>query len=187
MGLDITAYSKLKHLGHHEVLSSDDDHPYNPETWERLHVEAFVHKAFPHALAGVPDVKPLAGHEEVFVSGGCYELTPETESYGFRAGSYGGYAAWRRDLAEGFNPYRESGDGSPSPEGPFYGLLWFADNEGTILTEASRTLLAEFRNHEQAYRLRLLGTEREQYFIEKYMNWMRAFELAADGGAVEFH
>jgi hypothetical protein len=177
MGLDIRAYSNLRYVGHHEKWADEDAH-YDQ------HHEAYAYASFPHALMGVPNVQK---HDRVpeFITGGCFEETEKTESHGFRAGSYGGYNAWRRDLADRFNPYRDGGP--PSPEGPFYELIWFADSEGTIAQVAAVNLLAAFRQHEVEYRAAHLGTEDGDYFVEKYADWMRAFELAADGGFVDFH
>ncbi len=117
---------------------------------------------------------------------GCFEVTEKTEEHGFPAGTYGGYNQWRKDLANRFNPYR--GDGPPSPEGPFYELIWFADNEGTICQLAAANLLIAFRQHEVEYRAaHQTGTYEGDWFIEKYADWMRACELAADGGLIDFH
>ena len=91
-----------------------------------------------------------------------------------RAGSYSGYSAWRDDLRRQFNPDTE-------PDKPFYELIWFADNEGTIGPEAAADLLADFLAHADAY------TPAMEYFRENYRDWTRAFELAADGGLVDFH
>lgn len=179
MGLDIRAYSNLTYVGRHEEWADEDEH------YERHH-QAYAYDAFPHALMGVPDVREeTLGSGTKFLTGGCFEVTEKTESHGFRAGSYGGYSQWRNDLANRFNPYRDGGP--PSPEGPFYELLWFADNEGTICQLAAVNLLADFRQHEAAYRGWQYGTEPGDYFVEKYVDWMRAFELAADGGLVDFH
>ena len=44
MGLDITAYSNLRYLGRHPG-DDDGEHGYDPETFERLHVEAYAYTA----------------------------------------------------------------------------------------------------------------------------------------------
>jgi len=186
MGLDIHAYSHLAYVGHHEKWADEDAH-YDQ------HHEAYAYDSFPHALLGVPNVQTKAGYgSSTFLSGGCFEVTEKTESHGFRAGSYSGYNAWRADLAERFNPYGpgEGRDvyGPPSPEGPFYELIWFADNEGTICELAAMNLLADFRQHEAEYRAaHEPGTYHGDYDIKRYADWMRACELAADGGLIDFH
>lgn len=191
MGLDITAFSNLSYLGHHEV-PEDSEHPYDPETFDRLHVEAITYDAFPHALLGVPNQQTKQYGTTMFIVAGCFEITEKTEQYRFRAGSYSGYNRWRQDLAAQFNPYRpgEGGDayGPPNLEGPFYELIWFADNEGTIAEPAAINLLADFRQYEAEYRAaHVSGTYDGDWFIEKYLDWTHACELAADGGLIDFH
>lgn len=187
MGLDVTAYSNLRYIGHHEI-DDDSEHPYDPETFERLHVEAYSYKEFErHALAGIPNHRDEQWGDQKGVKAGCFELTDKTERHAFCAGSYGGYNRWRRDLADQFNPYRDNGDSPPSAEGPFYELIWFADNEGTLGQLAAINLLAAFRQHEVEYRAAHLGTELGDYSVAKYADWMRACELAADGGLIDFH
>ena len=186
MGLDITAYSHLTYVGHHPVERPDNNglcHLRYDADDNKFHVPAYAYDSFPHALLGIPEVKPSPYPD--IVTGGCFEVTEKTESHGFQAGSYSGYNAWRGDLAERFNPYRDNGQ--PSPEGPFYELIWFADNEGTIGELAAVSLLADFRQREAEYRAAHLGTERGDYFVEKYAGWLRACELAADGGLIDFH
>jgi hypothetical protein len=171
MGLDITAYSRLTAVGKHtDDWCEDDDH-----------VTAMAYDCFPQSYRGLPVLATEQHGGTGFVMGGCYAITPETKTHGFRAGSYGGYNQWRADLQQQFNPDRE-------PDGPFYELIWFADNEGCIGPDAAADLLADFRQHAAAY----APSEhpdyfREKYFREKYQDWTRAFELAADGGLVSFH
>lgn len=184
MGLDITAYSRLMYVGHCPDRD-EDDHGYDPDTYDRKHVEAFAYADFPHALMGIPNLRPLAGFGNAkFVTAGCFAVTEKTEAHAFRAGSYGGYNHWRADLAERFNPYRAGPNGTlpPSPEGPFYELIWFADNEGVIGEVAATKLLGNFRQFEVEY-----AASHEDYDTERYRDWLRAFELAADGGLVDFH
>lgn len=189
MGLDIAAYSNLNYVGHHDKSAFDDeDCGYDHVSGERIHVEAYAYTEFPHALMGVPNVKPIPlGAEGVFIGGGCFTVTEATESHGFRAGSYSGYGMWREDLAHWFNPYRVDVDGSPSPEGPFYELLWFAGNEGTIATAACASLLADFRQHRDAYVAYQAGATYGDYNVQRYDDWIRAFELGAQSGLVDFH
>jgi hypothetical protein len=181
MGLDITAYSNLTYVGHHAEWADEDAH-YDQ------HHEAYAYLGFPHALLGIPNVSEKQGYSETFLSGGCFETTEKTESYRFRAGSYSGYSRWRQDLAARFNPYRDGGRGEPDPEKPFYELIWFADNEGTIGQLAAVNLLVDFRQHEAAYQAaHASGTYEGDWFHESYADWTRACELAADGGLIDFH
>lgn len=186
MGLDVTAYSKLKYVGFCPDRD-DDEHSYDPETFETTHVRAYAYDAFPHALLGVPDLRTEVIGSSTFLMGGCFVVTPETVKHSFRAGSYGGYTRWRKGLAAQFNPY-SGGDadsvlgGKPNGEGPFYELLWFADNEGTIAELAALSLLGDFRQHEIAY-----TAEHDEYDVQHYRDFTLACELAADGGLIDFH
>jgi hypothetical protein len=193
MGLDCTAYSNLRYLGHCPDRD-EEDHGYDPDTYDRTHVEAYAYDAFPHALMGVPNIRTTSGFSgSTFLSGGCYEVTEKTEVFRFRAGSYGGYNHWRRELADQFNPYRRAADGGdlpPTPEGPFYELIWFADNEGTLATMACAKLAIDFQTHAEAYRKRWSDSAvamEAEYNIQRYEDWTKAFLLAADGGMVDFH
>lgn len=165
MGLDITAYSRLTAVGKHvEEWCEDEDH-----------VHAFSYDDFAQSFRGIPILSTgKFGDGSTFLEGGCYAVTDDTKRHGFRAGSYGGYNRWRSNLQAQFNPDRD-------PEGPFYELIWFADNEGTIGPEAARDLLADFREHAATYVLPSLWPS------ELYGDWTRACELAADAGLIGFH
>lgn len=168
MGLDITAYSRLKHIGRH-----------TEEDWceDENHVSAYTYDDFPRSFRGIPVLSTKVVGRTTFLEGGCYEVTPETETHRFRAGSYTGYNEWRADLQQQFNPERD-------PGGPFYELIWFADNEGTIGPEAARDLPADFEEHAASYNPQPSWAS---YAREKYADWTRAFALAADSGLVAFH
>lgn len=187
MGLGITAFSHLTYVGHCPDIR-EDDHEYDPDTCDRRHVEAYAYDAFPHALMGVPDLRPLAGNSgSKFLTGGCFALTGQTETHG-ASRSYSGYNRWRKGLADQFNPYRDNGESPPSPEEPFYELIWFADNEGTICQLAAISLLANFRNYEAEYvAAHSTGDHFAEMDIQYYRDFLRCCELAADGGLIDFH
>lgn len=185
MGLDITAYSRLKHVGKHTEDWCDGMYD---ENYERHHVEAYAYDCFPLSFRGIPILGKESSNSSssTFIVGGCYEITPETETIHFQAGSYSGYNHWRADLRRQFvvpdpNPKAEP----PSPDVPFYELIWFADNEGSIGPEAAADLLADFR--EYADRYQAPSTDLNGYYREKYAAWTRACELAADSGLIDFH
>lgn len=192
MGLDITSYSNLSYVGHCPD-AEEDEHGYDTTTYEVRHVRAYAYTAFPHALAGVPNVEPMRDSwgKDSFIDGGCFAVTGKTETHGFRAGSYGGYSQWRGELAALFNPYPPTADryeiGQPNPEGPFYQLLWFADNEGTLSELCAVQLLADFRRHEVEYAAHQAEDPMGEYNVQRYRDWTRACELAADGGLIDFH
>lgn len=173
MGLDITAYSRLKHIGKHADEWCDEQ--YDDETFNRVHVQAFAYQDFPQSFRGIPVLGNRAASGCAFFDGGCFAVTEETKTHAFRAGSYSGYGVWRDDLRRQFNP-------RTLPNGPFYELIWFADNEGCIGPEAAKDLLADFREHATSY----APNGHADYFRQKYEDWTTAFELAADGGLVDF-
>lgn len=194
MGLDITAYSRLKHVGMHEKDPElNEGEPGGVDDWCYYdgHVQAFAYDCFPQSYRGIP----VIGKKGEFVLGGCYETTPETETIAFQAGSYGGYSAWRSDLAAQFNPAPITLDlgrpvmAEPDPALPFYELIWFADNEGSIGPEAAADLLADFR--ECAAARYVMPDPSEGAWRKdgntRYQLWTRACELAADGGLIRFH
>lgn len=174
MGLDITAYSKLKHVGKHPKdpdLNEGESGGMDDWCYYDEHVQAFAYDSFPQSFRGVPVIG--GGPDDDFLFGGCFAMTLETKTHAFCAGSYGGYSRWRENLQMQFNPERD-------PEKPFYELIWFADNEGIIGPDAAADLLADFKAHAETY----VGSE---YDRVKYDDWTKAFELAADGGLVRFH
>lgn len=181
MGLDITAYSRLAAVGKHaDGRWCEDDQ----------HVTAYVYDSFPASFRGIEVLATEQHGDTGYLMGGCYALTSETKTHGFQAGSYGGYNAWREDLARQFNPYGPGGGtgrlgdvSSPDPNGPFFELIWFADDAGCIGELAAIELLADFRQHAAAYAPR----RDQEHFREKYAAWTRACELAADGGLIDFH
>lgn len=180
MGLDITAYSRLKHIGKHEKdIALNEGEPGGPDDFCYYdgHVQAYAYDSFPQSFRGIPVLgKRAVSGGDYFIEGGCFEHTPETVTHGFRAGSYGGYGQWRADLQRQFNPARV-------PDGPFYELIWFADNEGSIGPEAAKDLLEDFRLHFEHY----MPPSSDGWWLTKYRDWTKAFELAADGGLVDFH
>jgi hypothetical protein len=170
MGLDVTAYSHLEPVGRHtdEWCGADD------------HVQAFAYATFPQSFRGVPVVGIKEINGERFFEGGCYALTVDSDVFDFRAGSYSGYGLWREEVQRQFNPDRD-------PDLPFYELIWFADNEGTIGPEAARDLLADFQANLETFwsGLDALGPLYERW-VQAYTNWTRACQLAADDGLIQF-
>ena len=153
MGLDISAYSRLSDP---RPLGEDDECGANETRF-------YINDAFP-GRAG--DIKEKTAYQF-------------GESFGFRAGSYSGYNAWRSMLA------RMVGDDGESETGPFVELINFSDCEGVIAGPAAVKLAKDFADHDDKAK-NGLGDEHE-WFYAKYKEWRKAFDLAADGGAVSFH
>lgn len=180
MSLDVTAYSRLRAVGKHE--GGLDDYCYYDN-----HVHAFAYACFPASFRGIQVLDTRTAGGSTFLEGGCYEPTEQTEMSWFSVG-YGGHFAWRIDLARQFNPSADGGTElrESDPDKPFHELIWFADNEGCIGPEAAADLLADFREHADAY-TPAGGMGRVEDFRRVYAAWTRAFELAADDGLVRFH
>jgi hypothetical protein len=152
MGLDITAYSKLRAVG---PKTDDSDLVFwdNPD--------------FPGRSEGVD----------------CSLEYEAADQHGFCAGSYGGYNNWRNELAKlaGWNSAQHVWSQSPD-SGPFVELINFADNEGTIGPVVAAKLAKDFADHQA-----LADASTNSRFADVYNEFRKAFEMAADGGAVSFH
>jgi hypothetical protein len=166
MGLDITAYRQLTPAPNAQV-----DEDGNPVEWDkfvaiRAQMIAWTEENWHGRTA------PLQA--------GIYTAAQQD---GFRAGSYGGFNAWRNWLAQraGYTSARAVWDDVTS--GPFVELINFADNEGYIGAAVAAKLAKDFAEHQEA----IIGADPHGYDAEKYLLWRAAFEMAADGGCVEFH
>ena len=163
MGLDIIAYKKL-HIVENPKLD-DDGYPVNWETeW----------------IAGASmdwSESVWAGRGEGVDSKAVYTYE---DRYDFRAGSYGGYNAWRDSL--------DSFKGNVA----FNELINFADNEGVIGSIVSAKLFNDFKTYEkEAIEFSETLKLNESYYygefwLARYYDWMKAFEYASNGGAVNF-
>ena len=167
MGLDITAYRKLEATvpagtAIDDVAAADMD--------DRFFVRA-------HHLAWVEATWP--GRAEGLTTG----LFRFAEAFSFGAGSYGGYNHWRDWLAHiaGFKSADQVWE--KKPQGPFVELINFADNEGFIGPVVSAKLAKDFAEHQA----KVDALELDEDYQRAYSNWRKAFEMAADGGAIEFH
>lgn len=170
MGLDITAYRKL--VPAPNAARDTDGYPKDGKTHFLAHPlsVAFTEENWPGQSAGVvPDM--------------AYTFA---DSFGFRAGSYGGYNAWRDWLARvaGWAGAKECWKSKTPSERPFAELINFADNEGVIGPSVAAKLAKDFADNEP----RAVALDDDGLWpIELYRKWRRAFEMAADGGAVDFH
>ncbi|MBT2142733.1 MULTISPECIES: hypothetical protein [unclassified Rhodanobacter] len=117
-----------------------------------------------------------------------------SDSFDFRAGSYRGYNQWREQLAElaGYpiGEYVQCGVTTESrcvgfwngETGPFSELINFADNEGVIGASVAAKLAKDFAEYQAK-----ADAHPDERFRDRYADWRRAFEMAADNGAVSFH
>jgi hypothetical protein len=94
-----------------------------------------------------------------------------SDSWCFRAGSYGTYNNFR-SLLEMW----EDNDNS------FAELIHFSDCEGVIGTEYSKKLYRDFQKNIDSF----YGYTDDERFICIYDNFMHAFEIASQDGFIEF-
>lgn len=161
MGLDVTAYETV---GPRVEVGEDED-------FEGIHIYN-------------PDHFPGATRCEL--ARGRYESRGTV--FGFRAGSYSGYNRWREQLASLVGTSPEALWANHT-EGPFAELINFSDCEGALHGAVARKLRDDFiawQERAEAFNATLSATDLG-WFIERYNDWRKAFELAADAGAVCLH
>lgn len=161
MGLDITAYRKLKVVKNPVLDEYGDPEEYDTQ-WKPGESMKWSEKHF-------------EGRGQGINADTVYEFEEE-DKYRFRAGSYISYNWWRSQL--------EKFKGNVA----FQELIDFADNEGVIGPIVSTKLHSDFYDHlnEAEEYSNTLGEDGE-WWLEKYKSWMKAFEYASDNGAVDFH
>lgn len=179
MGLDISAYSKVKKI---DCVFDADGEPIDSESKEPIDYDFMA-----YANSDFPDHHEGLEHKAVY---SC------DYAHSFRAGSYSGYNAWRECLAKmagyvavsveryGSTSLRHDYGAFNSTEGPFWHLINFSDCEGVIGSVISKKILADFIEHEKAAESVTDGPE--GWFLNLYREWKKAFEMAADDGAVVF-
>lgn len=173
MGLDITVYEIIKEASL-DVIKAIEQAECRYEKAEDLGVNLpFDNTDFPGRMDGMRSVPHYA-----------------KAVGGFRAGSYGGYNAWRRSLAQlvgiqvietWWAKVARSGP-SCAQAVPFWQLLNFSDCEGSIGPVVSAELARDFDEWKE--RAMKHGDER---WRELYLKWQEAFRLAANSGWVGFH
>jgi hypothetical protein len=168
MGLDIIAFA-------HAAVTPE--HPEGDSCWEGRHVLAFT-LGFPRSIRGLID-------------GRCYLV--DGPKHGFRAGSYSLYNDFRELLCQATIGI-PLGDLLMDPiryvDAPFFELLDFADNEGTIGPVAARALSADFAAGGgtvlPAILIAASDDEDGAEFAGLWENLTIAFDLASNGGLVLF-
>lgn len=171
MGLDITVHTRVEPFDEADIPRVDGDFDWD-WAYENGVDKAFCFQGFEQSL------RPLVQDTWVRSVG---------KTWGFRAGSYGGYNAFREELSRlalGVEPEEVWQDPDRFRDRPFFELINFADNEGTIGSEAAADLHADF----VAYMP--MAVERwtdDSYDFGKYTTWTKACRDAADGGMIDFH
>lgn len=160
MGLDISAYRQAKKLDAAQLDENGEPVDYVRIAYGRV----FDNTDFPGRNDGLEN--------------GYYSAA---EGMVFRAGSYGGYNRWRDELAQLVGaPGASAYLGESGRSGPFAELINFSDCEGTIGPVTSAKLAKDFADFQHV-------AGETGYFAESYALWRKAFEMAADGGFVDFH
>ena len=146
-----------------------------------------------------PDATYLGSQPKEFVArtdGLAEGRYAASRSLHFRAGSYSGYNRWRDELAKlaGYKavwhkaPYDKTGEEShaagawEAAEGPFWELINFSDCEGFIGPKTSAKLALDFAEFQPK-----ADAVEDPWFRDLYARWREAFEVASNGGAVDFH
>ncbi len=158
MGLDVSAHCCVTPV--EDTTRNDDWHH------EHDHVNLYKNPSFPAQFEGM-----IEGWHDAY------------DSYHFCAGPYSRYNRWRAELCRAVHnvePEIVWNDASYAGE-PFYELINFADNEGTIGTAVCGKLMRDFAAHGV-----ILKRGRDRYFAHKYDQWAEAFRMGANGGAVCF-
>ena len=181
MGLDITAYRNLTKADgltaneHYEVIDANGEEIDG--YWEDyvVIVTQYTEQQWPGRTAPLED----------------WTVYSFTEDFGFRAGSYSGYSGWRNLLAmfAGFESAQAVWKLPRHTNGAFFEHISFTDADGVIGSVVAAKLAkdyAEWQDRAEKYALTLEG-ETGEWFIAKYNDWRKAFEMASDNGAVLFH
>ncbi len=161
MGLDITAYSKIKKTNNLDEAS------------------IFVYRG------------EYYNDRAIDVEAGTYIEGDECESHCFRAGSYSGYNQFRNLLSDIIleADQRTVWTNEEAYEGkPFYELINFSDCEGNFGPEMSAKLHKDFVDHREVFHEKVKNRNLyEGYYESVYDNFMKGFELASQGGILSFH
>jgi hypothetical protein len=172
MGLDISAYRQLTPA---PADWFDDEGEPLREHWDDS-VRIYRNPDFPGRDAGLSETDRYTFADKM----------------GFRAGSYGGYSEWRNWLAKlAAYPvvtdepacHQHSAGAWRASGGPFWEMIDFSDCEGVIGPIVAAKLAADFAAFDDAAK----AADPDDWFYDRYKLWCQAFEMAADGGAVEFH
>jgi hypothetical protein len=174
MGLDVTAYSKIKPMAAGKGFDKDGNF-----LWSEGTMQAVVNPDFPSQAADLTDEAAYRYSKAEY----CW------------SSGYGGYNWWREELAKvaghPLGPIERYGKiehchaasvwNDPKP-GPFVELINFSDCEGCIGPAACAKLAKDFAEFQAK-----ADAHPDQRFRDGYAKWRKGFELAADHGCVRFH
>jgi hypothetical protein len=171
MGLDITAYSNLKQVN----APLDIEDAYDND-------ELIMAYSYPK----LEKISPFTVNDRQT----WLERTDSTGTEDFRAGSYGGYNAWRKWLCEtfiGVSPEKVWKTPDKYENEPFFSLINYSDCEGSFGPDVSQKLFNDFKDN--LSELDHIDENEQMLGYDKrlYIEWMNAFELASENGVVILH
>lgn len=182
MGLDISAYSRVTKL---DVNFDEDGEAIDKVTGESVDydVRVYANPDFPGREDGVED-------RAVYTAKGGMSFCT----------GYGSHGAWREELAKlagypttavdrGFGKPVEmhSGGAWNTDNGPFWELINFSDCEGTIGPVVSAKLAKDFAEWDERAKQHDESAGLNGGLYKRFQEWRQAFEMASDGGLVDFH
>lgn len=176
MGLDIIAMSNMVKVENPESDPNwDAEFEYLSDGYKAYHLRGME--------------RSFSGLEE----DAWYRMTEDSDIVEFRAGSYGGYNEWRNALAllgAGIRADEMWADPDKYQDYPFFLLINFADNEGSIGPNAASLLDMQFAvgrtEIDQKARAHFTDDHEYEWFMDKYDDWAEAFKLARENGMVYF-
>lgn len=175
MGLDITAYRKVEFV--RELKRGEE----GDEEWPSL-TSLHVNPDFPAQADGLKrGLYRVSGSFDRALAAE-YGGEADPDQFKFCAGSYSGYSLWRshlKTMVAGVT-YRQTA---------FSEIINFSDCEGIIGPKTSAKLFKHFDSwlREAAIYSSTLREDEGESFMSVYHNFKKAFEMAAEGGCVEFH
>lgn len=169
MGLDVTAYSKVKRI-------KRSPGQFDVDLYPKVEGVTAVHHANPSY--------PLQGAGFAFRQ--CYSYERSLQK---RLGSYSSYNHKRNQLAmlAGWESAEACWRTDVALDNPPLGfLINFSDCEGIINTECSKIIHSELVTLQPKVG-KFAQQENDLYFEDWFATLLSVFEVAADGGYVEFH
>jgi len=191
LGLDTTAFRSFEPLPGHPDEYCDEDGPEDGEgCYERGHEKVFAYADFPHALDGFPG-EPTVSETwgSKFIEKGWVKIDRDNP-VGSTHASYSGHGIFR-DLLRAAGGWPETADKwdldvEQIKDLPFFELIWFADNEGTLGPVACAALVDDFEKYRENF-IAVTDSTRADWWISLYDDWAECVKGAANTGFIDFH
>ncbi len=179
MGLDVTAYNNISpidnEIDENGDVIGDIDYPY---------FVSYLNKIYQARCEGMTHEKPYRYDDEISLHAGSYSRynewrnqlakfagypTIDIERYGQIVTRYDEYV-WRQ----------ESGD--------FWELIWFSDCESILGTATCKKLYNDFKLYLPKLDEFVCDYPvQNDWFKQKYLEWLELFKFASENGCVYFH